>query len=282
MDVPPPVTDWENYGGITRPVSLIVTPATYIDDGWIRIARDGRIAATVKLAGDDAAGRDVRVRIPALAFTLSGRTGPDGLWTAESSIPRALKRWSPDSPTLYEVRFEGGGDSVANTAGGSGRNYFRDFARVRGHLQRERVRGRHRVAAAERVAREQRRVVGTHRKRFAHDLAAALGRHRQDRHGRIAADPLLEPERLLDRVFVERVEDVLDARPVQPLRRWIEGLLGAGVGHLFDGDDDLQFGWTFRKRSGRSVRPTAAARVSVQAAFTPSFAPFAVPGGRER
>src|SRR6185312_2998868 len=48
-DVPPPVTDWENYGGITRPVRLIVTPATYIDDAWIRLERDGRIAATVKL-----------------------------------------------------------------------------------------------------------------------------------------------------------------------------------------------------------------------------------------
>ena len=125
-DVPPPVTDWENYGGITRPVTLIVTPATYIDDGWITIARDGRIAATVKLAGDNAAGRDVRVRIPALGFTLSGRTGPDGSWTAQSPIPRALKRWSPDSPTLYDVRFEGGTDSVTDRVG------FRTIE-VRGH-----------------------------------------------------------------------------------------------------------------------------------------------------
>lgn len=30
--VPPPVTDWENYGGITRPIRLISTPDTYVDD----------------------------------------------------------------------------------------------------------------------------------------------------------------------------------------------------------------------------------------------------------
>jgi beta-glucuronidase len=125
-DLPPPVTDWENYGGITRPVSLIVTPPTYIDDAWIRIAADGRIAATVKLAGDQTAGRDVRVRVPELGFTFSGRTGPDGSWTAEAPLPRAMKLWSPESPTLYDVRFESGDDVLKDRVG------FRTIA-VRGH-----------------------------------------------------------------------------------------------------------------------------------------------------
>src|SRR3546814_7971398 len=31
-DLPPPVTDWETYGGITRAVTLVTTPATYVDD----------------------------------------------------------------------------------------------------------------------------------------------------------------------------------------------------------------------------------------------------------
>ena len=36
-DVPPPVTDWENYGGITRSVQLITVPETFVDDAWIRL-----------------------------------------------------------------------------------------------------------------------------------------------------------------------------------------------------------------------------------------------------
>jgi|tagenome__1003787_1003787.scaffolds.fasta_scaffold20990067_5 beta-glucuronidase len=116
-DVPPVVTDWENYGGITRPVSLIVTPATYIDDTWVRLSHDGRITATVRLDGPDAAGREVRVRIPTLGFALTGRTGADGGWTAAAPAPRALHRWSPDNPTLYDVRVEAGEDVLKDRIG---------------------------------------------------------------------------------------------------------------------------------------------------------------------
>ena len=125
-DLPPPVTDWENYGGITRPVSLVVTPATYIDDAWIRIAKDGRIAVSIKLDGVKAASHDVRVRIPALGFALSGRTGPDGGWSAEAAVPPRLRRWSPEDPQLYEVRFEAGEDMLSDRVG------FRTIE-VRGH-----------------------------------------------------------------------------------------------------------------------------------------------------
>ena len=116
-DLPPPVTDWENYGGITRPVRLLAVPATYIDDAWIRIAKDGRIAASVKLEGSEAEGETVRVSIPALGLLLSGRTGADGNWTAEAPVPRKLRRWSPESPTLYDVRFEAGQDKLNDRVG---------------------------------------------------------------------------------------------------------------------------------------------------------------------
>jgi beta-glucuronidase len=109
-DVPPVVTDWENYGGITRPVSLILVPSTYVDDAWVRLTRNGRIAATVKLDGPGAGGREVRVRIPALGFVLTGRSAPDGTWAATASPPRKLRRWSPESPALYDIRVEAGED----------------------------------------------------------------------------------------------------------------------------------------------------------------------------
>lgn len=116
-DVPPPVTDWEHYGGITRPVRLIFTPRTFVDDEWVRLTRDGHIGATVKLDGPAAANAPVTVRIPALGLALSGRTGADGSWTGEAASPRSLHRWSPESPTLYDVRVEGGGDAVNDRIG---------------------------------------------------------------------------------------------------------------------------------------------------------------------
>ena len=116
-DVPPPITDWENYGGITRPISLIFTPETYVDDEWVRLTRDGRIAARVTLDGPAAANAPVRVQIPGLKFALSGRTGADGTWTGEAPAPRSLDRWSPESPTLYNVQVSGGGDVVADRIG---------------------------------------------------------------------------------------------------------------------------------------------------------------------
>jgi beta-glucuronidase len=116
-DVPPPVTDWETYGGITRSVKLITVPETFVDDAWIRLTRDGRIAATVQLNGPRNAGMPVRVRIPTLGATLTGTTNAQGLWTGTAAAPRALKRWSPESPTLYDVRVEAGGDVLADRVG---------------------------------------------------------------------------------------------------------------------------------------------------------------------
>jgi beta-glucuronidase len=116
-DVPPVVTDWENYGGITRPVSLILVPSTYVDDAWIRLTRDGRIAATVHLDGPSASGGPIAVRIPALGFALSGHAGADGSWTATARAPRRLKRWSPESPVLYDVEIASGDDRLRDRIG---------------------------------------------------------------------------------------------------------------------------------------------------------------------
>lgn len=115
--VPPQVTDWENYGGVTREVRVVVTPETFVDDAWARLTREGRIAATVRLNGPRAAGRSVRVRIAALGFVLQGRTGADGVWSGEAAAPTGLARWSPDAPTLYDVAFEAAGDVLHDRVG---------------------------------------------------------------------------------------------------------------------------------------------------------------------
>ncbi|MCW3847227.1 beta-glucuronidase [Sphingomonas sp. LB-2] len=116
-DVPPPVTDWENYGGITRSVLLITVSETYVDDGWVRLGTDGRITAGIRLDGAHANDAPVALRIPALGLVLEGKTDANGRWTGSIAAPRKLARWSPESPTLYDVSFEGAGDTMKDRVG---------------------------------------------------------------------------------------------------------------------------------------------------------------------
>jgi beta-glucuronidase len=94
-----------------------VTPQTFIDEAWIRLAADGRIAVSLQLNGPNAANRRAWVRIPALGFVLRGRTGADGVWRATHDAPQALTRWSPETPTLYDVAFGAAGDTLRDRVG---------------------------------------------------------------------------------------------------------------------------------------------------------------------
>ena len=115
--VPPPVTDWENYGGITRAVRLIATPDTYVDDAWVRLTRDGRLSADIHLDGPAAANRPVRLRIAALGLDRAGVTDANGNWRATMAAPRALVRWSPERPQLYDVQVTAGDDQWRDRIG---------------------------------------------------------------------------------------------------------------------------------------------------------------------
>lgn len=115
-DVPPPVTDWETYGGITRAVTLITVPDTFVDDAWVRLGKDGRIHADVRLDGLNAAGRDVRLKIEGMGH-VDGVTDAKGIWRGSMEAPRELARWSPETPTLYDIRVEAGSDVLRDRVG---------------------------------------------------------------------------------------------------------------------------------------------------------------------
>jgi beta-glucuronidase len=110
QSIPPPVTDWETYGGITRPVRLISVPETFVDDAWIRLKRDGTIAADVALDGSNAANRDVTLRIAALGLVRTAHTDAQGRAHLSFAKPARLALWSPEHPTLYEVEIDAGTD----------------------------------------------------------------------------------------------------------------------------------------------------------------------------
>jgi beta-glucuronidase len=110
QSIPPPVTDWETYGGITRPVRLISVPETFVDDAWVRLERDGTIAADVALDGPEAANRDVTLKIAALGVVREARTDARGRARLSFAKPAKLVLWSPEHPTLYDVEIDAGAD----------------------------------------------------------------------------------------------------------------------------------------------------------------------------
>lgn len=116
QSIPTQITDWDLYGGITRPVRLITTPATFIDDATLALRPDGRIGGEVRLQGPGAANQAVEVAIGKLA-TLRAVTDANGRAVFALPAPKGLARWSPEQPTLYDVRFSSAGDQVRDRIG---------------------------------------------------------------------------------------------------------------------------------------------------------------------
>lgn len=117
QSVPPPVTDWETYGGITRPVKILRKPETFISDTWIRLTVDGDIVAEATLDGSSHANKPIQLSIPELGAVVRGNTDADGVWRGKLAAPKTLKTWSPDNPVLYDVVLESSGDSWRDRIG---------------------------------------------------------------------------------------------------------------------------------------------------------------------
>ncbi len=116
-NVPTLETDWWNYGGLTRSVSLIEVPDTFIDQYDIHLGRgEGNIVeGWVHVVGGHA-GDKITVTIPELDQTLAFPLNESG--RAELRIPaNGLQRWSPDTPKLYKVEIHAGNDSITDLIG---------------------------------------------------------------------------------------------------------------------------------------------------------------------
>lgn len=116
QSIPTTITDWDLYGGITRPVRLITTPATFIDDATLALRPNGRIAGELRLQGPGAANQPVTVAIGKLA-SVRAVTDANGRAVFDLAAPKALARWTPEQPALYDVRFSGAGDVLRERIG---------------------------------------------------------------------------------------------------------------------------------------------------------------------
>lgn len=109
--------DWQNYGGITRPVRLIEVPQTFIRDYSVQLDRAGRIAFSAQLDGETAAGARVRFELPELRRSWTATADNQGRVTGTIALPRQAQLWSPENPQLYTVRLSSGEDAVSDRIG---------------------------------------------------------------------------------------------------------------------------------------------------------------------
>lgn len=114
--VPTMMTDWWNYGGLTRAVKLVETPTTFVHDYFIQLQKGSRnrITGWVKLAGDRLAQK-VTIRIPEAGISKTFTTDASGV--AAIDISADLKLWSPEDPKLYDVAIEAETDQVREQIG---------------------------------------------------------------------------------------------------------------------------------------------------------------------
>ena len=112
-NVPTVNFDWWNYGGITRSVSLIETPETFIRDYSVQW-EDGTICGWVQLDGKEAS-QTVVLSIPELDIRLEMKTDEKGYGRFE--IPAAPELWSPEHPKLYSVSLSCDTDAIEDRIG---------------------------------------------------------------------------------------------------------------------------------------------------------------------
>ncbi|WP_416305833.1 glycoside hydrolase family 2 protein [Neptunicella sp. SCSIO 80796] len=105
--VPTLNTDWWNYGGITRDVTLLETPANYIQDYRIQLQKDhpDTISGYAQLDGENISNQKVRLSIPQLGINALGTTNNKGQATF-SLKAKDIQYWSPEVPYLYDVSLQ--------------------------------------------------------------------------------------------------------------------------------------------------------------------------------
>jgi beta-glucuronidase len=115
--VPTVNTDWWNYGGLTRDVLLVETPATYIANFCVRLKPDttNTIEARVQLDGSDRQ-QPVKINFPGLKLTKQLTPDREGLAQGELAATD-LGLWSPEHPLLNDVEISVGADTLKDRVG---------------------------------------------------------------------------------------------------------------------------------------------------------------------
>jgi beta-glucuronidase len=114
--VPTINTDWWNYGGITRQVNIIETPATFIRDYYVQLQKENKniIKAWIQLDGEKSLQK-VKIGIPELKISAEAYTDQNGYAAIE--IKASPVYWSPGNPKLYQVIISSESDKITDEIG---------------------------------------------------------------------------------------------------------------------------------------------------------------------
>ena len=114
--VPTVNADWWNFGGITRPVTLVEVPSTYIRDYYVQLKKNdtNTIEGWVQLDGDSKSQK-VLLDIPELKLKKEVETDANGYASFEVKAKPVL--WTPEEPKLYTVSLAAQSDKVTDEIG---------------------------------------------------------------------------------------------------------------------------------------------------------------------
>ncbi|HUA62832.1 MAG TPA: glycoside hydrolase family 2 TIM barrel-domain containing protein [Verrucomicrobiae bacterium] len=114
--VPQTMSDWWNYGGLTRSVRVLDVPETFVEDYTLQLEKGStaRLMFSARLNGPQPA-QHVTVKIPEAGVAVSLDTSADG--TGRVAFPANVTLWSPERPKLYDVSIELGSETIADRIG---------------------------------------------------------------------------------------------------------------------------------------------------------------------
>ncbi len=114
--IPTTRTDWWQYGGITRDVSLVMVPDTFIRQFhvWLADFESGDIRGWAQVEGADP-GTAVTLTINELNVSATANTDVNG--RAEFQLSASPRLWTPEDPVLYEVSVSVAEDTSIDRAG---------------------------------------------------------------------------------------------------------------------------------------------------------------------
>ncbi len=115
--VPTLNTDWWNYGGITRDVSLVEVSKTFIQDYLMQVKKgsENLITGYVQLNGD-LNQQTVKITIPELKVSTEVKTDSTGKATF-SIKPKRIEYWCPENPKLYQVEISCNDNTISDKIG---------------------------------------------------------------------------------------------------------------------------------------------------------------------
>jgi beta-glucuronidase len=115
-NVPAPVTDFWNFGGLTRDVALVEVPEVFIQDYSVQMAAHSlnEIEGWVQLNG---ASAPQQVTLEISEAGIKQQITTDATGYGHFRFPAKLQLWSPEIPKLYQVKLSLNGDSTTDQIG---------------------------------------------------------------------------------------------------------------------------------------------------------------------